>query len=108
AERPQWHDSGRNRTADRAVKFPLKKIWCYKSFREKTKPLDHAGPAPTLVRHFQNIHLQNIAGLGPLHENRSGERMNAVAVDKEILRERRGGMHLRAGRIHAFKMNRIA
>ena len=61
----------------------MKKKWFGETLLEEAKTAHDAGPAPALVRHFQDINTQHVTWLSPFNEDRSRERVNPVAIDPE-------------------------
>ncbi len=108
AERAKRDDGGSERTADGGFELPVEKIRVGEAFLEKAKPRDHTGPSPAFVRHFEHVHLQDIARFGPVDKNRSGESVNAVAVYFQVLGESHAGAHLGAARVLTFEVNGVA
>ena len=70
AEGTQRHDSRRDRFAHLSLQFPEEEKRLRKTLLEKTEAAHHARPAPAFVRHFQHVHLKNVARLGSLDKNR--------------------------------------
>jgi Cu/Zn superoxide dismutase len=58
--------------------------------------------------HFEDIHFEDIAPVGPLHKNRPGERVNTIAIDVKEFREAHSGAHLRPAGVDAFHVHDIA
>jgi hypothetical protein len=60
------------------------------------------------VARCQHVDLQHIARPGVLNPHRPGERMNASAVDGQVLFRRHARVHLSAAGVDAFECHFIA
>ena len=94
--------------ADVPVQFPDKEIGLGEALLEEAEALDDARPAPALVGDFEHVDLEDVAGFGAVDEDGTGEGVNAGAVDGKIFGEVHLGMDLRAARVEALHMNRVA
>ena len=88
AERAQRYRRGVKRAGDAALEDPMEKMRLREAILQESEARDHAGPAPPLMRHFQDVDLQYIAGLGALNEDRSGQRVDFAAIDSLVVGNR--------------------
>ena len=108
AKRTQRHDCRRERPADRAFELPVKEKRLGETLLQKAEAGDDARPSPALVRHLENVDLQDVARLGAVHKNGAGERVDSPAIDGQIFSDCHSGANLRAAGVETFEMHCVA
>ena len=86
-------------------KEPVKEIGLAKALLQKAKALDDAGPAPSGVPRGQDVDLQYVARLRTFDPDGPGKRMNASAIDAQILSDGHPRLYLPAARVHALDLH---
>lgn len=63
------------------VELPVEEVRLTEVIGEKAKAFDDAGPTPAVMVCGENVDLEDVAGFGSLNIDRSGEGVDAGAVD---------------------------
>src|SRR5277367_4728665 len=93
--------------AGRGFQLPMEKKRLGKAFLQEAQAIDYAAPAPALMGNFQDLDLQNVAGFRAYNKNRSGQGVDASAINLEEFAQAHGWMDLRAAGIQAIQMNGV-
>src|ERR1700728_4463966 len=108
AEGAQRNDCGRQRASLASGQVPVEKVGFAEALLEEAKAFGDGGVAPAMMARIEDVDLKNVAGLGSADENRSGERVNAVAVDGKQVGERGAAFDLAAAGLDALEVNSVA